>query len=207
YYDDGRFEPPAMARLAEHLTTLLRTAAEEPGRRLGQWSLIGESERRQLLTAWQPGIAPGDHWQAMPAASGEATAPRPIYLLDRALEPVATGLRGAVLVAGDALPMGDRRGPCETAERFLPDPFSSTPGARMAYTGDLGRRTPEGGLELAGAIGRWVRIGERRIDLAVVEEALLRDPAVDDAAVIARQASSGPQLVAYVVPASGPWRP
>jgi len=200
FYAGDRFEPAAIERLSRHLGTLLCTLTEEPERRLGEWSLLGESERRQLLAPWHPPAVPGEHWQAMPAAQPQ------VYLLDRALAPVDVGLRGAVFLAGDGLPAGDRRGPWETAEQFLPDPFAAVPGARMARTGDLGRRSPAGDLELAGALGRWVWIGGLRVDTAALEEALLSDPAVDDAAVLARPTPDGPQLVAYVV-ASGPWQP
>ncbi len=202
-YDVGRFEAATIEGLLEHLGTLLRSVTEDPERPLGRWSLLDSAARRQLLAPWHPAAATGEHWQPMPAAGPEDLS---VYLLDRALEPVPVGLRGAVCLAGAGLPGGDLRGPRATAEQFLPDPFSATPGTRMARTGDLGRRTPEGDLERAGATGRRVWIGDHRLDLGEMEAALLADPAIDDVAVVERSSSSGPQLAAYLV-TSGPWRP
>jgi non-ribosomal peptide synthase protein (TIGR01720 family) len=202
-YDGGRFEPAAIARLAGHLAVLLESVAEDPLRRVGEWSPLRESERRQLLAPWHPETVSGEDRWVWP--TGEPVRPS-VYLLDRWLEPVPLGLRGEVFLAGAGLPTGDRRGPAETAEQFLPDPYSPLPGARMAKTGDLGRRTPAGVLERAGARGRRVWIGELRVDLGAVEAALLGAPEVEDAAVLARPTPEGPRLVAYVVP-FGPWQP
>ena len=99
----------------------------------------------------------------IPGAEGVGTDPtfpigRPIprvrfYLLDDRFEPVLPGLPGKVYIGGAALSRGYLGAPHQTAERFLPDPFSSEPGARMYHTGDLARLQPDGRLRFLGRVG------------------------------------------------------
>ncbi|HEY0782036.1 MAG TPA: phosphopantetheine-binding protein, partial [Thermoanaerobaculia bacterium] len=89
-----------------------------------------------------------------------------------------------------------------TAERFVPDPFAVTPGARLYRSGDLGRRLPDGEVESLGRLDQQVKVRGHRIELGEVEAALASHPDVRQAVVAARPlAAAGLQLVAYVVSA------
>jgi thioesterase domain-containing protein/acyl carrier protein len=102
-------------------------------------------------------------------------------------------------VAGALVGRGYLRRPALTAERFLPDPFSQAPGARMYCTGDVVRHRSDGSLEFLGRVDRQVKVRGYRIELGEVEGALLRAAGVREAAVIAIDDShGGKRLVAYV---------
>ena len=71
-----------------------------------------------------------------------------LHVLDRHLASTPLGVAGEIYVGGAGCARGYLERPALTAERFIPDPFSSTPGARLYRTGDLGRRLPNGDVEV-----------------------------------------------------------
>ena len=126
-------------------------------------------------------------------------------VVDRWLQPVPDGAPGELLVGGAGLSRGYLGRPGLTAGRFVPDPFGSTPGARLYRSGDLVRRLPGGDLEYLGRIDQQVKIRGFRVELGEVEAALRQHPAVLEAAVLLREDSPGEKsFVAYVVPSSDP---
>ena len=123
------------------------------------------------------------------------------YVLDDALEPVPPGVSGELHLGGVQVGAGYHGRPDLTAARFLPDPFSRVPGARLYKTGDVCRRLPDGALEYLGRTDHQVKIRGFRIELGEIEAALAPLPAVREAVVVARheEAPGDVQLVAYVV--------
>ncbi len=135
---------------------------------------------------------------------GRAIAGRSLYVLDSGFELLATDGVGELCIgaeAGLAQRYFDR--PALTAERFLPDPFSAVPGARLYRSGDLARYNEAGALEYVGRIDHQVKIRGYRIEMGEIEAGLQALPQVREAAVIAQPSAVGMQLVAYVVPAHG----
>jgi len=109
---------------------------------------------------------------------------------------------GELLIGGDGVTRGYLHRPELTAERFIPD--AARPGERWYRTGDLVRRLPDGSLEFMGRIDHQVKLRGHRIELGEIESALLRQPGVQQAVVVARPDPLGEKfLAAYVCPQPG----
>lgn len=143
---------------------------------------------------------------AEPAPYGRLPIGRPIgnttaYVVDEGGNLLPPCAPGELLLGGAGLARGYTGQAALTARRFVPDPFSGSPGARLYRTGDLVRRLPDGQIEFLGRIDHQVKVRGYRIEADEVAAALRSHPQVTDAAVIVRtDLSGGPDLVAYVVP-------
>jgi amino acid adenylation domain-containing protein len=124
-----------------------------------------------------------------------------VYLLDPALNLTPIGVPGELCIAGSNLARGYLNHPTLTDEKFIPHPFTDSPGAHLYKTGDFARYLPDGTIELIGRRDRQVKIRGFRIELAEIEARLTECPIVREAVVTAETLSDGDRrLVAYVVP-------
>ena len=122
------------------------------------------------------------------------------YVVDAHREPVPIGMPGELCVGGDGVASGYIRLDELTAQRFVADPFSDRPGARMYRTGDRARWRADGVLEFLGRADHQVKIRGYRVELQEIEAGLLACEAVRGAAVVAIEAASDKTAVAFVVP-------
>ncbi|HEU4559433.1 MAG TPA: amino acid adenylation domain-containing protein, partial [Longimicrobium sp.] len=135
-----------------------------------------------------------------PPPLGGGTANVRVYVLDAAGEPLPVGVPGEVCIGGVQVARGYLARPALTAERFVPDPFSAQPGARLYRSGDRMRWRGDGTLEFLGRIDHQVKIRGFRIELGEIEGALRSSEGVADCVVVAREDVPGEKrLVAYVV--------
>src|SRR6185369_4216419 len=144
------------------------------------------------------------------AVETETGAPPPIgrpidntqtYLLDSRLQPVVSDVPGELYIGGAGLARGYHLRPSLTAEKFIPNPFSAEPGARLYATGDLARYLPDGQLEFLGRIDQQVKVRGYRIELGEIESVLCEHSQVREATVLAWEETPGNmRLAAYFVP-------
>ncbi len=134
---------------------------------------------------------------------GKPFANMPIYILDEYLKPVPVGVRGELFVGGIGVARGYFNRPELTAEKFVPNPFASTPGERMYKTGDVARFLPDGNIEFLGRKDHQIKLRGYRIELGEIETAIGKYTNIKDSVVIAREDKPGDKkLVAYIVPES-----
>ncbi|MEH2536065.1 amino acid adenylation domain-containing protein/non-ribosomal peptide synthase protein (TIGR01720 family) [Bradyrhizobium sp. AZCC 1588] len=191
---------PLAAASLPHLKTLIVGGEACTGEVVAPW--LGE---RIVLNAYGPTEASvcTTAFRCMPDGRTPAIG-RPLvntraYVLDKNLEPVPIGAPGELYIGGAGLARGYLFRPGLTAERFVPNPFAS--GERLYQTGDLVRWRTNGELEFLGRLDHQVKIRGFRIELGEIEAALLSEPCIVQATVLAREDTPGSRrLVAYVVP-------
>ncbi|MET8284980.1 amino acid adenylation domain-containing protein [Streptomyces sp. NPDC005132] len=135
---------------------------------------------------------------------GAPMANQTSYVLDAALSPLPVGVPGELYLGGVGVGWGYHYRARLTGERFLPDPFSAVPGARMYRTGDRARWMPDGNLELLGRIDFQVKINGYRVETGEIEAALRAVIGGGSCLVAAHGPRDGAKtLVAYLVAPSG----
>jgi amino acid adenylation domain-containing protein len=133
---------------------------------------------------------------------GRPLANATVYVLDRNLNPVLIGVTGELHIGGEGLARGYLNRPELTAERFIPNPFSAAPGARLYRSGDLVRYLENGNTEYVGRIDNQVKLRGFRIELGEIEAVLAGHPGVRETVVIAREDEPEQKsLIAYIVAA------
>ncbi|MGI0483862.1 amino acid adenylation domain-containing protein [Pantanalinema rosaneae CENA516] len=163
------------------------------------WNMYGPTE----TTVWSAACEVKSGTGSIPVA--EPIANTQIYILAESsypsagsVYPVPVGIPGEVHIGGDGLARGYLNRPELTNSRFIPDPFSDRPNARLYKTGDLARFRPDGSLEFLGRIDHQVKVRGFRIELGEIEAVLSRYPMLKQGVVTVREDTPGDQrLVAY----------
>ena len=132
---------------------------------------------------------------------GRAIANAQVYVLDQNEQPVPIGVPGELYVGGAGVARGYLNLPALTAERFVPHPFSSVPGARLFRTGDQVCHSGDGNLKFRGRLDNQTKIRGFRVEPGEIETLLRQLEQVRDAVVIVKTDDDGEKrLLAYVVP-------
>jgi len=173
------------------------------GNRVRWINAYGPTEASVSVTTYEPQFAPGDLIpENLPI--GRPLANCQVYLLDRNLNPVPVGVSGELHVGGICVGQGYLNRPEQTAQKFISNPFSSEPGARMYKTGDFARYLPSGEIEFLGRGDDQVKIRGFRVELGEIESALAKQVGIREVAVVAREDRPGEKrLIAYLVPDPG----
>ncbi len=157
-------------------------------------NLYGSSEVAGDVTATPP-LDAGD---GADAPIGSPIDNAQTYVLDKAMRPVPPGAIGQLYVGGANLARGYLHQPGMTADRFIPDPISGTPGARLFATGDLVRLMSNGALAFVGRVDHQVKIRGHRIEIGEIEAALLDHSEIDEAVVTLTADDAGGRLDAWI---------
>ncbi|HEY6927654.1 MAG TPA: amino acid adenylation domain-containing protein, partial [Steroidobacteraceae bacterium] len=167
----------------------------------GLHNLYGPTEAAVDVTFWE--CRRGDPQPNVPI--GRPIANTRIYIVDEFLQPCPVGIPGELLIAGVAVGPGYYHEPELTAARFIRDPFSDDPTARVFRSGDLARYRADGNIEFLGRLDHQIKLRGLRVEPQEIEATLRRHPSVEDCVVIARQAPQT-RLIAYIVgtSANGP---
>ncbi|WP_283133515.1 non-ribosomal peptide synthetase [Rhizohabitans arisaemae] len=200
------FIPPALLPLLDpsRLTRLrdLITAGEPPGpEQVARWSAhcrfhnwYGPTE----TTVCVVGTELTGTW-TRPLPIGRPLAGCQAYILDERMNPCPPGVPGELHIGGPQVARGYLGRPALTAERFVPDPFSDVPGARLYRTGDHVVWEPDGGIAFMGRLDRQVKIQGQRVEIGEVESVLRAHPGVLQCVV-----DGVGELIAYVAPGDAP---
>ncbi|WP_038345117.1 non-ribosomal peptide synthetase, partial [Acinetobacter sp. A47] len=157
-------------------------------------NLYGPTEATIEVTAW---ACPNDITDLKTVLIGKPIANTQIYILDSQGNPVPAGVTGELYIGGVQVARGYLNRPELTAERFLPDPFSTEAEARMYCAGDTARWLADGNIEYLGRNDDQVKIRGFRIELGEIEIQLSGHPAVKEAVVQVRGEGEGRHLVAW----------
>jgi acyl carrier protein len=134
------------------------------------------------------------------AALGSPLRNMKSYVLDGWMRQVPIGMTGEMYIGGVGVGRGYLNRPDLTAERFVPNPFSQEPGARLYRTGDSVRRLAGGKADFVGRLDNQVKLRGLRIELTEIEAVLNQHESVLRSVAIVREDEPGDQrLVAYVV--------
>ena len=124
-----------------------------------------------------------------------------VYILNEELEPVPSGIPGELYTGGLGLARGYLNAPGATARKFLPNPYSDLPGARLYATGDRARWRNDGTIEFLGRQDGQVKVRGHRIELGEIEAILSGHRGVERAALMVSEDEAGDRrVVAYIVP-------
>ena len=189
------------------------------------WNMYGPTETTVWSTCWQV------HDTAAAIAIGTPLANTQVWVLDPRGNLCPVGVPGEIHIGGASVALGYWQRETLTAERFVPDPFTtqgnagppqvsltptggglgeaqpwgrSSPGARMYRTGDRGRWRNDGQLEHLGRLDFQVKLRGFRIELGDIESHLTQHADVAQAVALVREDTPGDaRLVAYVVAPAG----
>jgi amino acid adenylation domain-containing protein len=166
------------------------------------WNLYGPTETTVWSTIYRVDAsrAVANNSDAV-VSIGRPIANTQIYILNNQLQPAPIGVPGEIYIGGAGLARGYLNRPELTAEKFIPNPFSTATSSRLYRTGDLARYSIDGNIEFLGRIDDLVKIRGFRIELGEIETALSQSSMVRQAVVIASTISPDNQsLIAYIVP-------
>jgi amino acid adenylation domain-containing protein len=162
------------------------------------WNMYGPTE----TTIWSSALRlDGTESGTIPV--GRPIANTTFFIADAHCQPVPIGVAGELLIGGEGLARGYLNRPELTEERFVPDPFSSKPGARLYRTGDLVRYRRDGLIEFLGRLDHQVKLRGFRIELGEIENVLRQQSGIQDAVVLLREIGGDKHLVAWLISEQG----
>ncbi|MEW8028556.1 MAG: amino acid adenylation domain-containing protein [Candidatus Thiodiazotropha sp.] len=157
------------------------------------WNMYGPTEATVWTSIYELGS--GNYEVAI----GKPISNTQLHILDSQLNRVPIGVAGQLYIGGNGLARGYINKPNLSADNFIPNPFTASPGERLYKSGDLTRYLPDGNIEYLGRIDHQVKIRGFRIELGEIETRLLQHEAIQESVVTTTNCSGEMCLVAYIV--------
>lgn len=140
--------------------------------------------------------SPPSHRKDLPI--GRPASNNSLYVLNAAGGLAAPWEPGELCVGGDGVALGYWQQSALTAEKFVPDPFAGTSGARMYLTGDRVVQSVDGEFHFLGRLDRQVKIRGNRVELGEIEAKMSQLQGVDSGRVAITGTGASQQLVGYI---------
>ncbi|MCX0498185.1 amino acid adenylation domain-containing protein [Erwinia billingiae] len=159
-------------------------------------NLYGPTEAAVDVSYWH--CKPGEIGSSVPI--GRPVANTQLYILDANLQLLPPGISGELHIGGVQVARGYLNREELSQQRFIADPLSAQPDARLYKTGDLARWLDDGNIEYLGRNDFQVKIHGLRIELGEIEQQIVACPQVEDCVVLACEDDDGDKrLIAWVV--------
>lgn len=191
--DSGWKTPLALKALCGGEAMPLNLARQLTAKCDSLWNMYGPTE----TTVWSAVKQIHDDDELI--TIGQPIANTQIYLLDEQGQIVEPGAIGEIVIGGDGVAQGYWKRPELTAEKFIPNLFSTEINSILYRTGDLGKLLPDGNFQCLGRIDHQVKIRGHRIELGEIEAALNALPGIKQSAVIVSNSlGNEDKLIAYL---------
>ncbi len=159
----------------------------------------GPSECTVVATS---GVVSPDNTGSQPSI-GKAIYNTGTLILDEQLRPLPIGEPGELCLAGAHVGRGYRNNPTLTAQKFVNYTNANGQTLRIYRTGDRAKMLENGEIAFLGRLDDQVKIRGYRIEVGEIVATLDRYPGIEASAVVVREESTGPALIAYVIPQDG----
>ncbi len=185
--------------LEETLAKWQRTVGQQV-----EWcNAYGPSEATITVSNYEPATSAAREGKSV-VPIGRPSLNAELYVLDPTQQLAPMGVAGELYIGGAGLARGYHNQPVQTAERFIPHPYSHNAGERLYRTGDLARYRADGNIEFLGRVDEQVKIRGFRVEVGEVEAVLAQHAGVRESVVVAREDDRGStRLVAYIVANNG----
>ncbi|HEV7474842.1 MAG TPA: amino acid adenylation domain-containing protein [Pyrinomonadaceae bacterium] len=170
-----------------------------------EWSnAYGPSETTITASNYEPSNNGSAREEKSTVPIGRPVMNVEMYVLDAAQQLVPVDVSGELYIGGAGVGRGYHKQAAQTAERFIPHPYSRKGGERLYRTGDAARYRADGNIEFLGRVDEQVKIRGFRVEVGEVEAVLAQHASVRESVVLAREDErGGHRLVAYVVSNNG----
>ena len=171
------------------------------GERVRLFNAYGPAESGPTTTIYEAGESRWEGSSFVPIGTPIANAR--VYVLDPYGNLCPAGVAGELFIGGCGIARGYRNAADLSAAKFIPDPFSGDPSARLYRTGDFGFALPDGNLVFLGRVDRQVKIRGYRVEPEEIEAALACHAKVSECAVVPCGENAGRKLVAFLTLRAG----
>ena len=162
------------------------------------YNVYGPTESTGISACYQVDKPPAAASEPIPI--GKACSNTEIFILTEENQRAGVGEAGELCIRGSGLSLGYWDDEEKTARAFVRNPLGCTQHDRIYRTGDLARLREDGEIEYLGRKDFQVKFMGYRIELFEIEQAILAQDNIHQAAVVLCDSYSSevPELVAFV---------